>query len=273
MKLLKFVAKNMLHTQKDVLVHYVSSGKWTKLDIPAMSSTIVCPKCNGKEHYAPYVNPPHSQKRVWICGGTTCVRSGIKNEWGAMDTQVISRRCIEWPLFCEKNDIGDVHHDVSFEKLNQSNAKLEFLRQFACKPSGIVLMYGNAGTGKTYSSMAVCELFTRANRSCLFITQKKMMSDWLDNTSNQNDFIQKLNSVSLLVIDDFGTKEPSPGFMSFFMDLINSRMQWKERGTIITTNLNEESLSTYCGEALSDRLYTGQMMIFDEKSRRKAPIT
>jgi DNA replication protein DnaC len=75
------------------------------------------------------------------------------------------------------------------------------------------------------------------------------------------------------VIDDFGTAEMSPGFMSFFMDLINTRMQWSNRGTIITTNLNDTKFSEYCGEALADRINTGQLFEFKGKSKRvKKPL-
>jgi DNA replication protein DnaC len=75
-----------------------------------------------------------------------------------------------------------------------------------------------------------------------------------------------------LIVDDFGTNEPSDKFMGFFMDLINSRMQWEKRGTVITTNLDEKKLGQFCGDALSDRLNTGTLLIFEGKTRRREII-
>jgi len=184
-------------------------------------------------------------------------------------------RYVIWQDFCEKNGLGDIYHDVKFEDMKQSDQKKAFLLKFAQNPGGIVIMRGNPGTGKTFSSIAVCEMYTREKNYCMFVSQRKIFNKWLDYTRGEgsNNWLHHLECCELLVIDDFGTSEPSPGFMGFFMDLINSRMQWKQRGTIISTNLTDEKMNQFCGDALNDRLSTGQVLLFTGKSRRKPVIS
>ena len=74
------------------------------------------------------------------------------------------------------------------------------------------------------------------------------------------------------MIDDFGTGEIPEKFMTFFLDLINSRMQWRRKGTVITTNLPNDELAKVCSEALANRLRTAQYFIFNNDSRRSKQI-
>ncbi len=85
-------------------------------------------------------------------------------------------------------------------------------------------------------------------------------------------FLSSLKTCKLLVIDDFGTGDIPENFMTFFMDLINTRTQWTDRGTIITTNLDNKTLGIKCGEALANRLTTGQQFKFEGASRRNKVI-
>jgi DNA replication protein DnaC len=148
------------------------------------------------------------------------------------------------------------------------------MAKFCHKPSDLILMQGNPGSGKTYSAMGMCELFTRNSTSCIFVTQVKLWDKWLEVSSGgDKHFIERIKSVNLLVIDDFGTAEVSPAFLKFFMEIINERLQWTDRGTVITTNLLNEKWGEFCGEALTDRISMGQLFTFEDSSRRhKKPI-
>jgi len=164
-----------------------------------------------------------------------------------------------------------MHHDVKFEKIQQSNSKLAYLLKFALKPYGIIFMKGAPGTGKTYACLGVCEFFTRKDSSCIFCTQTQLHERWLHTFKSDDyfNFIHRVKTCCLLVIDDFATGEISPSFMKFLMDLINSRMQWSDKGTIINTNLNNKDFSIVCGEALSSRINTGVLFEYEGKDRRK----
>lgn len=242
------------------------------LEYAVLSSEKTCDWCSGRECYCPLVDPKQSGARSWLCANSDCEVYKTVSHVKMSPSTARSCRAILWPSFCEINGIGDEHHDVRFEEMKQSEAKVSYLLKFASSPRSIIFMRGEPGTGKTYASMAVCEFYTRKDLSCIFTTAQQMSNKWLENFHTFNNYIEKVTNVSLLVIDDFGISEPPPGFLTFFMQVINTRMQWKNRGTIITTNLEIKKFNEFCGEALSDRIMTGQTFEFIGKTRRKKII-
>lgn len=254
-----------------ILCEYVMTPQGPYLmDQPILSTDYTCGYCNGTSHFCPFVDPQVSGKRLWLCDNTFCDVYTKRSTFKDSKPLAQPKRSREWAEFCEINGIGDMHHGVKFENIQQSTGKVDYLLKFANKPSGIIFMQGDPGTGKTFASMAVCELFTRKNSSCIFSTQKQMLNNWLDTFKSErvSNYIAQVTTSNLLVVDDFGVGDVSPGFMSFFMELINNRMQWTDRGTIITTNLDEKTFALFCGDALSDRINTGQKFLFKGKTRR-----
>ncbi len=267
----KFKANSIERDNK--LCHFIATNDGYKpLDPPRFAKDIVCHAC-GNSDYALWMLD--AEKRAWMCG-LICAGSKLPKSVDGGYIPPTLKRALLWPLFCEINGIGDLHHGVKFENIHQTKGKLDFLLEFGTKPCGIALMQGDTGTGKTYAAMGVCELFTRTNTSCIFATHKQMLDSWLETfkpADRFNNYVEKVMTANLLVVDDFGTGEISPSFLSFFMDLINTRMQWSNRGTIITSNLERQKFGDACGDALSDRLRTGQLLVFNDTSRRfKAPL-
>jgi IstB-like ATP binding protein len=258
------------------LVHFIAVvGGWKKLKEPKMSNELKCLLCGEQSCFTPLVEPTQGDERVWLCGNLSCGLYNKANMPQATTIEPTQKRAVLWQIWCQINEVGDVNHDVTFEGIEQSAGKIEYLKKFVVNPSGIILMEGEPGTGKTFCSLATCEYLTRTETSVIFMTQKQMMDKWLATFKEEkpSNFVNKVKECTLLVIDDFGTSEPSPGFMTFFMDVINTRLQWKKRGTIVTTNLNAEKFNQYCGEALADRILTGQKFIFEGNTRRiKQPL-
>ncbi len=273
MKLIKsvfadFIRDNM-NTQPILCHHVMKPEGVITLPMPIISTDLSCEYCSGREHYLPCNSP--SLEKVWLCANVECRVYKDKIRVDATHILTAPKRAILWPEFCEINGIGDEHHGIRFEMVNQTPGKLQYMLKFLEKPRGVILMQGSKGLGKTFATMGMCELFTRRNTSALFMTQKQMVNRWLQTfkAEKYDGFVDRVNSCNLLAIDDFGLAEPTPAFMTFFMDLINTRLQWTDRGTVITTNLDEKTLNSYCGEALSDRLGTGQVFEFKGESRRK----
>jgi len=253
------------------LVHcYMSAWGYLPINPPVYAQDFKCPYCEETRYFLYRVD---KETMAWGCG-RVCEASKLKKQGTCGDTPVTPQRALLWPLFCEINGIGDVHHDVRFENVHQTKGKLDYMLKFATKPKGIILMRGDPGCGKTYASLAICEFFTRKDTDCIFTTQKQMAANWLDTfkADKVSGYIPRVNNTSLLVVDDFGTADMPSGFMSFFMDLINTRMQWTNRGTVITTNLAVEKFNQFCGEALTDRIMTGQVFEFKGKSRRETTL-
>ena len=278
MKTLESIASGTLPPVSDgkIVEMIAVLGGWRKLDNPILSTDLQCVICSNKEHYTPFIDPLKDTRRIWICANGDCVTNNRKNLMMATTTPLKSQRALLWPKFCELNGIGDINHDVKFEDIKQSDGKISYLLKFVSTPRGIIFMQGDPGMGKTFAALGVCEMFTRKDMSCIFTTQKQMAINWLETFKQErgslNNYIERLMTKSLLVIDDFGTSEIPPGFMSFFMDLINTRMQWTNRGTIITSNLDIKKFNAFCGEALADRIMTGQHFEFKGKTRRQKTI-
>lgn len=275
MKLMSEISKKYVGPQEEKLVHAIQNlFHLDILDTPILSSQIKCPLCNGSNGMICMIDPNKGKELMWFCQERICLASVINSRSTGMIPLPTHSRAILWGKFAEINGIGDENEDVKFESINQSQPKLDALLKFSQNPRSIILMQGAKGTGKTYAAMGACEYFTRTNHSCIFSTQKQMFNSWLETFKSEgvNNYTSRVNNCSLLVIDDFGIAEISPAFMSFFMDLINTRMQWKNRGTIITTNLTTEKLSEYCGDALMDRLNTGVIFQFSGSTRRKPTI-
>lgn len=240
-------------------------GYYKEID-EIMSDQLTCAICGGIDHYTVY-STEKEYGRVWICANGFCKSNNVKSTLSTTSIPPHQIRAVLWPLFCELSGIGDINHNVKFEDIKQNQKKIDYLAKFAQNPHGIIVMQGDKGLGKTYAAMAVCELYTRTKTSAVFLTNRGMLENWL---SEKNvHYIEKWRTADILVIDDFGTTEPTPGFMGFFMDLINTRMQWTNRGTIITTNLDDKKMSQFCGVALSDRLQMGVKFTFEGSTRRK----
>jgi len=273
MKLMSNIAKKEAETWTDrdnKLVHFYFSQKgFIPIDPPVWSKDFECPFCGEKNFFLIMVD---KERRAWGCG-RVCAGSKLSSDIQTSPNPPKAERAILWPSFCEINGIGDEHYDVKFENVQQSQGKVDYMLKFATAPRGIILMRGDPGTGKTYAAMAICEFFTRKSSFCVFTTQKQMSNNWLvAQGDHMNNYVNTVTATPLLVIDDFGTGEPNPKFLEFFMDVINTRLQWKARGTVITTNLEVKKFSAFCGEALSDRIMTGQIFGFEGKTRRQKTI-
>lgn len=267
--LVKTEADKLLNSDNKLVHFYVSAKGYIAIDPPVWAKDFACPFC-GETSFVLYL--VDKDRRAWMCG-RVCAGSKMNSVVSATSPLLLPQRSILWPLFCEFNGIGDEHHDVKFENVQQSRGKVDYMLKFATAPRGIILMRGDPGTGKTYAAMAICEYFTRKSSFCIFTTQKQMSNNWLiaqgDHMSN---YVNGVMSAPLLVVDDFATGEPNPKFLEFFMDVINTRLQWKTRGSVITTNLDVKKFNAFCGEALSDRIMTGQIFCFEGKTRRKKTI-
>lgn len=244
-----------------------TSAGYKRLPAPSLSDSLSCEFCGTTKNFTWLTE---SKEWAWFCG-LICLDSKLPLDASGCQGTTQAPRAILWPKLCELNGIGNANHDVSFEKVEQTPGKINFLIEFCQKPKGIILMHGPSGTGKTYATLGTMELFSRKSSSVLFFTHNSLMNKWLDvrKQESYSDLLDRIERVALLVIDDFGTCEPSAGFLAYLMNLINARLQYTDRGTIITTNLSPEILSDFCGEALTDRIRTGQEFIFTGESRRK----
>ncbi len=159
-----------------------------------------------------------------------------------------------------------------------SEEVIEDLRDFVLKPRGFVLMSGKNGRGKSYAAMKIYEQVTPYklpaydHDQAWFINQadlNMLFSEAYETYGNAMYLLKKCYNPKLFVIDDFGTRTPSPAFLDFLYAIIDKR--WNERatlGTIITTNLDAARIRKDFGDAIFSRMGSGRNYIFEGDDRR-----
>jgi DNA replication protein DnaC len=159
-----------------------------------------------------------------------------------------------------------------------SEEVVEDLKDYMANPKGFVLLVGKNGRGKSYAAMKVYEACT---------TYKLPHHDhdqaWFVNQADLNILFAESNEIygssmsllkqgyttKLLVIDDMGTRPPSPAFMDFLYAIVDKR--WNERdkkATIITTNLDSARIRKDFGDAIFSRIASGRNYVVIGDDRR-----
>jgi DNA replication protein DnaC len=174
-----------------------------------------------------------------------------------------------WLKWLEEQGLGDAWKNLS-GKIEQSKVVVAALHSFAIRPSKVMIMCGKPGTGKTYCALKIAAYYLQWRSDALFFTSASLKEKWLQAQRDDSlgHFMHRLREYGLLIIDDFGQKEPTPGFMEMLFDLLNSRLQWSDRGTVLTSNMSPEALLMSVGEAMSDRLRGQQWLLFNGESKR-----
>lgn len=152
------------------------------------------------------------------------------------------------------------------------------LQDYAQNPQGFVLLVGKNGRGKTYAAMNIYNQNTPYR-----LPQRDHDKAWFTNQADLNIEFARLHEeqghpmalllqgyrTKLLVIDDLGTRAPSPAFMDFLYAVVDKR--WNERetlGTIITTNLDSSRIRKDFGDAIFSRIASGRNYVVTGEDRR-----
>lgn len=168
-------------------------------------------------------------------------------------------------------------------KIEELDQKEDWKKQFiayALNPVGFLLIAGKNGTGKTTVAESILENATMKYRHpqeplCdekLLYHQATLFMKWTEERMRwgQTTYLcERLNTVKLLVLDDFGTREPPPSFKDFLYTVIEHREREKENiGTILTTNLNAIEIREKFGDAIVSRIASGKVFRFEGEDRR-----
>lgn len=265
----KLAAKLFDFEPGNTVVHYrLFEKKIIPLATPAMSEAMQCLRCNGKRGLTAMLSPDVNNERVWFCISHECTK--LDRMPGKYEKeQEPKKRVNYWTKWREANDVGDIWSDLS-GKIEQSTGVIKALHNFALQPAKVMILSGHPGTGKTYCAMKVIAYYLQSRSDAIFFTSATLKEKWMQamNDGTMVHLMHKLREYSLLVIDDFGQLDPTPGYMGMIFDLLNSRLQWKDRGTILTTNQSPEALLMSVGQAMSDRLRSQQWILFNGESKR-----
>jgi DNA replication protein DnaC len=120
---------------------------------------------------------------------------------------------------------------------------------------GLWLM-GDVGTGKTTLAMIVSKAAIEAGRSVAIYSLPRLLNlirDAIESDEGMLAFLDRLASVDLLHIDDFGAENTTDWVLEQLYSIVNARYE-DERAMIVTTNLRYEDLTEQLGERTVSRL-------------------
>ncbi len=159
-----------------------------------------------------------------------------------------------------------------------SEQLIEDLQDFILQPRGFILLVGKNGRGKSYAAMKVYEALSsyklpdRDYDQAWFINQADLnmvFSEYIELYGNAMNLLRQVYKCKLFIIDDLGTRAPSPAFMDFLYAVIDKR--WNERetlATIITTNLDSSRIRRDFGDAIFSRIASGKNYVVIGEDRR-----
>lgn len=259
-----------LETTSECLVTWISHHfTLIKVD-PTNASEIRCPECGGSQGLTSFLDPTIDDTRVWFC--TSGCKSKIPphpmKKALPKDVTIVNSKA--WDDFREANDIGDIYATSRIETLRQPDGVIESLKQFATSPSGVLTLTGKPGTGKTYASMAVAEFATRSQMKVKFYTAIDLASKWSSRMElGAQAILDELKKSKLLIIDDLGQSSAKPGFAELMFEVLSYRLQWSDKGTLFTTNLESGTMLKILGEGIADRMKSAKWIKTAGESRRK----
>lgn len=163
-----------------------------------------------------------------------------------------------------------------YPKLNEINNKpedyMKHVNEFVDNPKGYFVISGSNGNGKTFTAEAIFGHIYDPHGDNMFWNQIDLKMKWQSlyaNFGSIDYFLHNILKAPLLVLDDIGTTKPSEGFMEFLYIISDKRYKLRNtHGTIITTNLNSQSMIEIFGDAFVSRIASGRCVRHDGIDRR-----
>lgn len=141
-------------------------------------------------------------------------------------------RAFEWMRF--ENDNGK---NIKLSQIAKSYA--EQFETFESEGVGL-LLYGDVGTGKTFSAACIVNALIDRGIPCLF-TDIRTFANELQDSKNKNGLLNALRKYRLVVIDDLSS-ERETGYTSEVAYSIVNRRELTKMPLIVTTNLTGDEL-------------------------------
>ena len=121
------------------------------------------------------------------------------------------------------------------------------------RSSESLMLFGNAGLGKTYAALAIAGIVLEKDFDVIYVSSPDFFSKLealhfgADPGGEEETLLQTAAGADLLILDDLGTEFNSNFFLSTLYSLLNNRLG-AHLPTIVTTNITDG--------ALLEKLYT-----------------
>ena len=145
------------------------------------------------------------------------------------------------------------------------------------RSSESLMLFGNAGLGKTHAALAIAGIVLEKDFDVIYVSSPDFFSKLealhfgADPGGEEETLLQTAAGADLLILDDLGTEYITPLTISVLYELINTRML-THRPTIYTTNIIDQNIfvARYT-EKVASRMLGGCKMFkfFGEDQRLK----
>ena len=140
---------------------------------------------------------------------------------------------------------------------NVLSASHSFIESFDSKSGQNLLIYGNAGVGKTFLSNCIAGELLNRGKGVIYLTAYQFFDQLADYTfrrgANNAQTLPAFLHCDLLIIDDLGTELNNSFINSQLFLCINERILNK-KSTIISTNLSLEQINRSYTERVFSRI-------------------
>jgi len=222
---------------------------------------LYCGKCRTKkEHIVPWINQ-EARKVSIMCRCRMAEDQAIQDRM-RKEEEVLSIRRAKMSSMMD-----DTFRSATFEnfKVNKSNVAshkqlLNYCKGFKkmLERNQGLLLYGSVGTGKSYTAACIANYLLDHNWSVAMTSFVRILQEVQGFDKERAEFFtNKLNSVSLLIIDDLGAERSTDYALEKVYGIIDGRYRAK-KPLILTTNLTlgqMQEASDIRYERIYDRIF------------------
>jgi DNA replication protein DnaC len=149
-------------------------------------------------------------------------------------------------------------------------------REYARRPQGWLILFGNYGSGKTHLAAAIANEALRQHYQVLFAVVPDLL-DHLRRTFAPNSEVEyderfeMVRDVRLLVLDDLGTENTTPWAREKLYQIINHRYNYS-LPTVITSNRRPEDIEPRILSRMSDAVLCPERIILEAGDYRRLTV-
>jgi len=235
-----------------------------KSTIGNFKGTELCEGCQAQVELVelPIIGGPNKGELQLFRYGCKCKEIELAKE--ALEARERAKKLYALDLFDSKSLINKdlkqatLKNYVPRNKTHQNALEwaVDYCKTFAIRENKKAILAGSYGLGKSHLSVGVTKYLMSQGITCIFISVPKLFtrikSTWeKESTVRELELLEALETVDLLVFDDFGAGKCTDWQLDKLFEIIDSR---EGKHTIFTTNLDSKSLVKWTGKRNFDRL-------------------
>lgn len=215
---------------------------------------IYCGKCHTKKQTR--VNLfGEERKPMCLC---KCAAEKLKAEEAERERQEFNLRVdkLRHKAFKEERMFDWTFANDDRENEKVSGVAMKYVENFeTMRKSGKgLLLFGEVGTGKTFTAACIANALIDRGVSCLVTNFTTIGNTLMGMYDGKQDYLDSLNRVSLLVIDDLGVERKSEYMQETVYNVVDARCR-SGLPMIVTTNLTSEELKN-AADITCQRIYS-----------------